>query len=69
MTSSGLLQKFGLGHLYLCLHQNHIYTDLPSTTLEQYFRAVGNAASQAVVLILPPVKLNSQLLVVHIFSS
>ena len=40
----------------------NIYADLPPTSLEWYFRAVWNAASWATVLILPQIKLNSQLL-------
>ena len=33
----------------------------PATSLEQFLRAIWNAASQAIVLILPQIKLNSQL--------
>ena len=35
---------------------------LPPTPLERYFRAIWNAVSQAAVLILPQIKLTSQLL-------
>ena len=48
----------------LTLHQNHIYVDLPQpspASLEQFLRAIWDAVSQAIVLILPPVKLNSRL--------
>ena len=40
------------------LQQYHTHTDLPTTTLEQFLRAIGNAVSQAVVLILPQIKLS-----------
>ena len=45
----------------LPLHQNLVYWLLPTAALEQSLRAVWDAASRASVLILPPVKLNSQL--------
>ena len=44
----------------LPLHQNHILT-FPSAFLEQFLGAIWNAVSQAAVLILPQIKLNSQL--------
>ena len=36
----------------------YIYTDLYPTPLEQFLRAIWGAVSQAIVLILPPIKLN-----------
>ena len=44
----------------LSLHQNLIYWISPIATLEKSLRAIWDAASQAVVLILPQIKLNSQ---------
>lgn len=43
------------------LHQNHIYTDLPSTSLEQFLRAIWGVVSQATVLIFSRTKLDPQL--------
>lgn len=43
------------------LQQNHMYPDLASASLEQLPRTVYDAVSRAVVLILPPIKVNSQL--------
>ena len=51
----------------LRFHQNHIYTDPLPTSLEQSLRAIWNAVSWAVVLILPQIKLNSQLFMVCFF--
>ena len=42
-------------------HQNHIYTDLSPASLESFLRPIWNAVSQAVVIILPQIELNSQL--------
>ena len=39
----------------------------PPASLERYFRAIWNAASQAAVLILPQIKLRSQLLGLRFF--
>ena len=44
------------------LHQNLIYWLSPTAPLEQSLRAIWDTASQAAVLILPQIKLNSQLL-------
>ena len=43
------------------LHQNLIYWLFPTAALEQSLRAIWDAASWAAVLILPPIKLHSQL--------
>ena len=43
------------------LHQNRIRTDLPPTSPEQFLKAIWNAASQVIVLILHQIKLNPQL--------
>ena len=45
----------------LPLHQNLIYGLSPTAALEQSLRAIWAAASWAAVLILPQIKLNSQL--------
>ena len=45
----------------LPLHQNLIYGLSPTAALEQSLRAIWDAASWAAVLILPQIKLNSQL--------
>ena len=45
----------------LPLHQNLIYWLSPTAALEQSLRAIWDAASWATVLILPQIKLNSQL--------
>ena len=45
----------------LPLHQNLIYWLSPTAALEQSLRAIWDAASKAAVLILPQIKLNSQL--------
>ena len=47
--------------------KSHIYTDLPSTSLEQFLRAICNAVSWAIVFILSEIKLNSQLSMLCIF--
>ena len=46
---------------HIPLHQNHIYADLPPTSLEQFFTVIWEAVSQDIVLILPQIKLNSKL--------
>ena len=43
------------------LHQDHVYTDFPSMSLEQFLRVIWNAVSWAIVFIWPEIKLNSQL--------
>ena len=45
--------------MYLSLHQNHIDTDLPMLPL---WSGISDALLQAIVLILPQIKLNCQLL-------
>ena len=45
----------------LPLHQNLIYWLSPTAALEQSLRAIWDGAFQASVLILPKIKLNSQL--------
>ena len=45
----------------LPLHQNHIYWPSPTTSLVQFLRAIWGAISQAAVLILPQINLNSKL--------
>ena len=52
----------------LSLHQNLICWPYPTATLEQSLRAIWEAASLAVVLILPQMKLNSQLSSCTFFS-
>ena len=42
----------------LPLYQNHMYTDLPLASLEQFLRAIQGSISQAALLTLPPIKLN-----------
>ena len=49
-----------LDYTELPLHQNHIYRLFPITSLE-FLRAIGGAVSQAAVLILIQIKLNSKL--------
>ena len=50
-----------LNGIELHLHQNLLYWLSPSTSLEQFLRAIWGAVFWAVVLILPQIKLNSQL--------
>lgn len=50
------------------LHSNHMYTDSPATSLAQFLRAPWNPVSRAIFLILPPVKLKSQLSCCAFFS-
>ena len=40
----------------LPLHQNHVFTDFPPTTLEQFLRAIWNVVSLDIVFILLPNK-------------
>ena len=60
-NSSSQLQKICAWLNILCFPQNHIYTDPLPTSLKQSLRAIWNAVSWAVVLVLPQIKLNSQL--------
>ena len=60
-TSRNLLQKICAWLHGLRLHQNHIYTDHPPSSLEQFLRGIWGAVFWAMVLILLQVKLNSQL--------
>ena len=46
---------------YIPFHQNHKYTDLPITSLEQFLRAAWVLSSGYCHFILPKIKLNSQL--------
>ena len=59
-----LAETFGknmcLMHIFPLL-QNQIYTDLHPTSLGQFLRAIWGAVSLAAVLILPQIKLYSQL--------
>ena len=57
-NSRNLLEKIYAWLYTFHLHQNHLCTDLPLASLEQLFRAIWNAVSQAAVLILPQRKLN-----------
>ena len=41
--------------------KSHIYWPSPTSSLEQFLRAIWGAASRAIVLILPQIELNSQL--------
>ena len=61
MTKKKPFVKWMLHGIELLLHQNLIYWLSPTAALEQSLRAVWDAASQAAVLILPQIKLNSQL--------
>ena len=60
-NSSSQLQKICAWLNILCFPQNHIYTDPLPTSLKQSLRAIWNAVSWAVVLVLPQIKLNWQL--------
>ena len=53
--------KWVLHGIELPLHQNLIYWLSPTAALEQWLRAIWDAASQAAIFILPQIKLNSQL--------
>ena len=61
MTNKKPFVKWVLHGIELPLHQNLIYWLSPTAALEQSLRAIWDAASQAAVLILPQIKLNSQL--------
>ena len=65
VTSSNLHKTFCKNMcLIVCIlpsPKSHIYWPSPPTSLEQFLRAIRNAVSQAAVLILPQIKLNSQL--------
>ena len=61
MTNKNPFVKWVLHGIELPLHQNFIYWLSPTAALEQPLRAIWDAASQAAVLILPQIKLNSQL--------
>ena len=65
VTSSNL-PKCELACIFL--HQNHIYTDLPHL-LGAVPRAIWEAIFWVRVLILPPVKLNSQVSCIFFFQS
>ena len=60
VASRNLQQICALSHT-LPLNQNHKYIDPLPSSLEQFLRAIWDAVSQAVRLILPPIKFNSQL--------
>ena len=60
-TSRNLLQKICAWLHGFHFHQNHIYTDHPPSSLEQFLRDIWGAIFWAIVLILLQVKLNSQL--------
>ena len=59
MTNKNPFEKWVLHGIELPLHQNLIYWPSPTAALEQPLRAIWDAASQAAVLILPQIKLNS----------
>ena len=61
MTNKKPFVKWVLHGIELPLHPNLIYWLSPTAALEQSLRAVWDAASRAAVLILPQIKLNSQL--------
>ena len=61
MTNGKPFVNWVLHGIELLLHPNFIYWLSPTATLEQALRAIWDAASQAAVLILPQIKLNSQL--------
>ena len=56
-------------HWAIPLHQNHICWPSPTTSLEQFLRAIWAAVSWAAVLILSQIKFNSQLLRLTSFLS
>ena len=60
-TSRKPFVKWVLDWTELLLHQNLIYWPSPTAALEQALRAIWDMASRAAVLILPQIKLNSQL--------
>ena len=61
MTNKKAFIKWVLNGIELPLHQNLIYWPSLIAALEQSLRAIWCATSQATVLILPQIKLNSQL--------
>ena len=61
MTNKKPFLNWMLHGIELPLHQNLIYCLSLTAALEQSLRAIWDAASQAAVLILPQIKLNSQL--------
>ena len=62
-TSNDLVQHVCSVAWSSSLHQNDIDIDLPTpVSLEQYSRAICHVVSRALVLILPPIKQNSQFL-------
>ena len=61
MTNKKPFVKRVLHGIELLRHQNLIYWLSPTAALEQSLRAIWDAASRAAVLILPQIKLNSQL--------
>ena len=61
MTNRKPFVNWVLHGIELLFHPNFIYWLSPTATLEQSLRAIWDAASQAAVLILPQIKLNSQL--------
>ena len=60
-TSSYLLQECVSDCIYPPFTTTSYTLTLPSTALVQFLRALWNAVSQAIVLILPQIKLDSQL--------
>ena len=68
VTNSNLLQKICAWLHVLPLHKITYILTFPPTSLEQFLRAIWNAVSQAIVLILPQIKLNSQLSCCAFFS-
>ena len=62
MTNKTPFVNWVLHSIELLLHQNFIYWLSPTATLEWSLRAIWDATSWAAVLILPQIKLNSQLL-------
>ena len=61
MTSKKPFVKWVLHGIELPLHQNLIHWPSPIVALEQSLRTIWHAASWAAVLILPQIKLTSQL--------
>ena len=60
-TSGKFLQKMCAWLYVFSLHRITYILTIPPASLKQFLRAIWGAVSQAAVLILPPVKLNSQL--------
>ena len=68
-TSDYLLKECALDCVYSPFTTiSYILTSPPPTSLVQFLRAIWNAASRAIVLILPPIKLDSQLSYCAFFS-